>query len=151
MSLDLIAYVSFFLTMALTYAIMCLGLNLQWGQTGLFNVGIAAFVAIGAYISALLTTPDAADRVGGFDLPIAVGWIGGAMVAGFAAWLVGALTIRLRSIILQSPRSALRSPCSSASLTFSRSPVAPSASASYPGRSAVWQEIHSPSASPISR
>jgi branched-chain amino acid transport system permease protein len=97
MSLDLIAYAAFFLTMALTYAIMCLGLNVQWGQTGLFNVGIAAFVAIGAYVSALLTTPDAAGRVGGFDLPIAVGWIGGALVAGLAAWLVGALTIRLRS------------------------------------------------------
>lgn len=97
MSLDLIAYAAFFLTMALTYAIMCLGLNVQWGQTGLFNVGIAAFVAIGAYVSALLTTPDASDRVGGFDLPIAVGWMGGALMAGLAAWLVGALTIRLRS------------------------------------------------------
>ncbi len=97
MSLDLIAYGAFFLTMALTFAIMCLGLNIQWGQTGLFNVGIAAFVAIGAYVSALLTTPDAADRLGGFGLPIAVGWLGAAFAAGLAAWLVGALTIRLRS------------------------------------------------------
>jgi branched-chain amino acid transport system permease protein len=97
MSLDLVAYGAFFLTMALTYAIMCLGLNVQWGQTGLFNVGIAAFVAIGAYVSALLTTPEAAERFGGFGLPIAVGWLGGAFVAGIAAWLVGALTIRLRS------------------------------------------------------
>jgi branched-chain amino acid transport system permease protein len=97
MSLDLIAYVAFFLTMALTYAIMCLGLNVQWGQTGLFNVGIAAFVAIGAYVSALLTTPDTPGRFGGFDMPIAIGWLGGALFAGLAAWLVGALTIRLRS------------------------------------------------------
>jgi len=97
MSLELIAYVAFFLTMALTYAIMCLGLNVQWGQTGLFNVGIAAFVAIGAYVSALLTTPDAPGRFGGFDMPIAIGWLGGALFAGLAAWLVGALTIRLRS------------------------------------------------------
>ena len=36
---------------------ICLGLNLQWGQTGLFNVGVAGFVGIGAYASALLTTP----------------------------------------------------------------------------------------------
>lgn len=97
MSLDLISYGAFFLSMALTYAVMCLGLNIQWGQTGLFNVGIAAFVAIGAYVSAILTTPDAPDRLGGFDLPIAVGWLGGAGAAGLAAWLVGALTIRLRS------------------------------------------------------
>ena len=63
MSVELIGYGAFFLTMALTYAIMCLGLNVQWGQTGLFNVGVAGFVAIGAYVSALLTTPDAADRL----------------------------------------------------------------------------------------
>jgi branched-chain amino acid transport system permease protein len=97
MSVDLIAYGAFFLTMALTYAIMCLGLNVQWGQTGMFNVGVAAFVAIGAYASALLTTPDAADRIGGFGLPIAAGWLGAALAAGLVAWLVGALTIRLRS------------------------------------------------------
>jgi branched-chain amino acid transport system permease protein len=97
MSVDLIAYGAFFLTMALTYAVMCLGLNVQWGQTGMFNVGVAAFVAIGAYASALLTTPDAAERIGGFGLPIAVGWAGAALAAGLVAWLVGALTIRLRS------------------------------------------------------
>lgn len=97
MSIDLIAYAAFFLSMALTYAIMCLGLNVQWGQTGMFNVGVAAFVAIGAYASALLTTPDTAERIGGFGLPIAVGWAGAAVAAGLVAWLVGALTIRLRS------------------------------------------------------
>ena len=55
MTLDLLAYGAFFLTMALTYSIMCLGLNVQWGQTGLFNVGVAGFVGIGAYTSAYLT------------------------------------------------------------------------------------------------
>ena len=75
MILDLIGYGAFFLTTALTYGLICLGLNLQWGQTGLFNVGIAGFVAIGAYTSALLTSPDTAGRFGGFDLPIIVGWL----------------------------------------------------------------------------
>jgi branched-chain amino acid transport system permease protein len=97
MSIDLIAYGAFFLTMAFTYAIICLGLNVQWGMTGLFNVGIAAFVAVGAYTSAILTTPDAAERFGGFGMPIAVGWLGAAIVAGALSWAVGALTIRLRS------------------------------------------------------
>ena len=97
MSVELIGYGCFFLTMALTYAIMCLGLNVQWGQTGLFNVGIAGFVAIGAYVSALLTTPETANRFGGFDLPILVGWLGGALVAALLAFLIGALTIRLRA------------------------------------------------------
>jgi branched-chain amino acid transport system permease protein len=97
MILDLVGYGAFFMTMALTYAIVCLGLNVQWGQTGLFNVGVAGFVAVGAYVSALLTTPDAPGRLGGFALPIAVGWIGAAAASGLFSFLVGALTIRLRA------------------------------------------------------
>ena len=62
--IELLSYGAFFLTVALTYAIICLGLNVQWGQTGLFNVGVAGFVAIGAYASALLTTPDDPARFG---------------------------------------------------------------------------------------
>jgi branched-chain amino acid transport system permease protein len=97
MSVELIGYAAFFLTMALTFAIICLGLNLQWGQTGLFNVGVAGFVAIGAYVSALLTTPDDPNRFGGFGLPIPAGWLGGAVAAGIVSFLIGALTIRLRA------------------------------------------------------
>lgn len=95
--IELLSYGAFFLTVALSYAIICLGLNVQWGQTGLFNVGIAGFVAIGAYASAILTTPDDPVRLGGFGLPIFVGWIGGAAAAAIASLLVGLLTIRLRS------------------------------------------------------
>ena len=95
--IELVSYGAFFLTLALTYAIMCLGLNVQWGQTGLFNVGVAGFVGIGAYVSALLTTPDAPDRFGGFDLPIVVGWIAAAIVAALTSAVLGALTLRLRS------------------------------------------------------
>ncbi len=93
----LLSYGAFFMTTALIYAIVCLGLNVQWGQTGLFNVGVAGFVAIGAYVSALLTTPAAPGRFAGFDLPIAIGWLGGAVIAGLLSFLLGALTIRLRA------------------------------------------------------
>jgi ABC-type branched-subunit amino acid transport system permease subunit len=151
MSLDLIAYAAFFLTMALTYAIMCLGLNVQWGQTGLFNVGIAAFVAIGAYVSALLTTPDAVGRVGGSICRL--------QLAGSAArWLralpPGSLARSPSGCdptISPSPLSASRSPCSFACSTCNRSPAVPSASASFRGPSAIWLAIPSPSASPIWR
>ena len=78
----LVGYGAFFLTIALTYAIMCLGLNVQWGQTGLFNVGVAGFVAIGAYVSAILTTPELPGHLGGFELPIVIGWLGGTVAAG---------------------------------------------------------------------
>ena len=95
--LDLLGYAAFFGTTALGYAIITLGLNVQWGQTGLFNVGVAGFVAIGAYASAILTTPPSATHWGGFGLPIAGGWIGAMATAAIASAAVGALTLRLRA------------------------------------------------------
>jgi branched-chain amino acid transport system permease protein len=91
-----LSYGSFFLVFASTYAIIVLGLNLQWGHTGLFNVGVAGFVAVGAYTSAILTTPDAADRIGGFGWPVAAGWLAAMVASGLAGLLVGVLTLRLR-------------------------------------------------------
>jgi len=99
-TLDLVgpvAYASFFLVMALLNGLVCLGLNVQWGQTGLFNVGVAGFVAIGAYVSALLTTPPSEGHLGGFSLPIVVGWIGAVIAGGGVSAAVGALTLRLRA------------------------------------------------------
>jgi branched-chain amino acid transport system permease protein len=95
--MDIVGYGAFFLTTALIFSFITLGLNLQWGLTGLFNVGLAGFVAIGAYSSALLTTPDTAGRFGGFDLPILVGWLGAMIVAGLAAAIIGIATLRLKS------------------------------------------------------
>ena len=95
--LDILGYAAFFLTTALTYGLICLGLNIQWGMTGLFNVGVAGFVAIGSYVSALLTAPAAVGRFGGFELPILIGWCAGAGMAGLCAALVGAVTLRLRA------------------------------------------------------
>ncbi|BDA84387.1 branched-chain amino acid ABC transporter permease [Aureimonas sp. SA4125] len=95
--IDLLGYGAFFLTIALSYAIIAIGLNVQWGQTGLFNVGVAGFVAIGAYVSGLLTTPAVADRLGGFDLPIPVGWIAALAAGALCSLALGWMTIRLRS------------------------------------------------------
>ncbi|MEM8663470.1 MAG: branched-chain amino acid ABC transporter permease [Pseudomonadota bacterium] len=97
MDASLIAYLAFFLTIALTYAIMTLGLNVQWGLTGVFNVGVAGFVLVGAYTSSILTTPPIEGRVGGFDLPMAVGWLAAMLSAAGMSLLVGALTLRLRA------------------------------------------------------
>lgn len=95
--MELLAYGAFFLTTALIFSLITLGLNLQWGLTGLFNVGLAGFVAIGAYTSAILTTPDDPARIGGFDVPIIVGWLAAMVVAGAIAAVVGAATLRLKS------------------------------------------------------
>ncbi len=97
MMLDIAIYLAFFLAIALSYGIICLGLNLQWGQTGLFNVGVAGFVAVGAYVSALLTTPEDVQRLGGWDWPAWSGWLAGACGAAIAALFTGAVALRLRA------------------------------------------------------
>jgi branched-chain amino acid transport system permease protein len=92
----LLSYATFFLVFAAVFAIIVLGLNLQWGFTGLFNVGVAGFVAVGAYTSALLTGPDYPGQVGGLGLPIVIGWLGAMAATGVAALVVGVAALRLR-------------------------------------------------------
>jgi branched-chain amino acid transport system permease protein len=89
-------YLTFFLVFAGIFAVMALGLNLQWGFTGLFNVGVAGFVAVGAYASALITGPPDPGRFGGFGLPVVVGWLGAMAASGAAAFIVGVAALRLR-------------------------------------------------------
>ena len=85
------------LTMGGIYAILALGLNIQWGFSGLFNAGIAGFFAIGAYTTAIFTTVDTGVHLGGFDMPVVIG-LGAAMaLSGIAAFAIGLLCIRLRS------------------------------------------------------
>ena len=91
-----LSYGSFFLVFATVFAVIVLGLNLQWGYTGLFNVGVAGFVAIGAYTSALLTTPPTDGRLGGLGWPVVLGWLAAMLTSGAAGALVGLLTLRLR-------------------------------------------------------
>jgi branched-chain amino acid transport system permease protein len=93
---DLLSYGSFFLVFSTVFAVIVLGLNLQWGYTGLFNVGVAGFVAVGAYTSALLTTPETAGRVGGLGWPVAAGWIAAMAASGLAGLAVGLAALRLR-------------------------------------------------------
>lgn len=90
-------YVISLLTMGGIYAILALGLNIQWGFAGLFNAGIAGFFAIGAYVSAILTTMPSARHLGGYDMPFWVGYLAAMLVAGVLAWAVGRICLRLRS------------------------------------------------------
>jgi branched-chain amino acid transport system permease protein len=155
------------LNLCLISAIMSLGVNIQWGYAGLFNVGIMGFAAlggltavlvsmppiseawaaggmgVGAALLALLATitaivlvrryvPDylrfwatlitvivgfilirslldpAVDRIeavnpahtgylGGLGLPILFSWVLGGFVAAGAAWLIGKISLGLRS------------------------------------------------------
>lgn len=153
---------------ATCYAVIALGLSLQWGTAGLFNVGVMGFIAAGAFTSVLITYPvnDAfwagdgpallgftalkaaigilaiwaarrtrrfgfpawlanlltlvalavtflvvsadldiaasviekeAEWVGGFGLPVFLGWAAAGLVAGVIAWFVGKICLGLRS------------------------------------------------------
>ena len=91
------AYLVSFFTFIGIYAILALGLNMQWGFTGQFNIGVAGFFAVGAYTSAILTVPESPWHVGGFGHPFLVG-IGGAVIASALLGLfIGWLTARLRT------------------------------------------------------
>ena len=79
------------------FAVLALGLNVQWGFTGLFNAGIAGFFAIGAYTSAILTTDPTPARLGGFALPVPLGWLAAMVAAGAVAWGIGRICLKLRS------------------------------------------------------
>lgn len=92
-----------FVATAGIFAILALGLNVQWGYTGLFNIGVAGFFAIGAYTSALVTSPlpdevraQYVKQAIGFDQPLIVGLIAAGIVSGVIAVFVGIPTLRLR-------------------------------------------------------
>lgn len=91
-----ISYIVFFLILASIYAIMALGLNLQWGYTGLFNIGIVGFFAVGAYTFSILATPDQAGHLGGYNWPFLLALLGAMVMSGIVALIVGIPTLRLR-------------------------------------------------------
>ncbi len=149
-------------------AIVALGLTIQWGYAGLFNVGTMGFIAIAAYTTVLVSFPvngafwtsngpallgktalylavgglftyamsqthrlglpkklrtllaliagaatyiavsgalgqaaahieGEAGFIGGFGLPVWIGWLGGGIVAGALGWLMGRITLGLRA------------------------------------------------------
>jgi branched-chain amino acid transport system permease protein len=100
-------------TMAI-FSVICIGLNIQWGYTGIFNFGVAAFFMIGAYTAAIVTKAPAdgefATYIGGFGtalsavplpaagewLPFLVAVIAAAALAALLALLLGWPTVRLR-------------------------------------------------------
>ena len=81
------------------YALLVLALNLQWGYTGLFNIGVAGFMAVGAYTTAILTAPvDAgAGSVPGFGLPLWVGLLGGMVMAAVVGAVAALPALRLKA------------------------------------------------------
>ncbi|KQQ91390.1 branched-chain amino acid ABC transporter permease [Aureimonas sp. Leaf324] len=162
------AYATRMLVEAAAYAIIAIGLNIQWGYAGLFNVGIMGFIVAGAFASVLMTFPvneafwassgapmlgeallwlvgsvvvvgliaqarrlglpqglvtaltviasavafmlvtakfdpattaieAEAGFIGGFGLPVGVGWLAAGVVAGAIAFVIGKICLGLRA------------------------------------------------------
>ncbi|MEW6088773.1 MAG: branched-chain amino acid ABC transporter permease [bacterium] len=92
----ILSYLISFSIKAGIFAILTLGLNLQWGFTGLFNVGIAGFFAVGAYTTAFLTKGPSPEHLGGLGLPVIIGLLGSALFSGIIAFLIGLPVLKLR-------------------------------------------------------
>ncbi|SFI77833.1 branched-chain amino acid ABC transporter permease [Celeribacter neptunius] len=76
------------LNMGLISAIMALGVNLQWGYAGLFNVGVMGFTALGGLAVVLTSMPPvpAAWAAGGLRMGLALILGSGAIIAAVLAW-----------------------------------------------------------------
>lgn len=96
------------------FAIITVGLNIQWGYTGIFNFGILAFFMLGAYVTAIITKnppdDDFSNYIGGYGdrlafipwldskewFPALVALVASAVAAGLLAFILGFTTLRLR-------------------------------------------------------
>jgi len=76
-------------TFAGIYALLAMGLNVSWGMTGLVNLGMAGFFALGAYASAILTVRTGAWIPLGFGLAAIVAALAGAALMGITRKLRG--------------------------------------------------------------
>ena len=88
------------------YALIAVSMNLLNGFTGLFSLGQAGFMLVGAYTYAVLTIPMNKRMAvyqyydGGiinFTLPAIAGIIAAGLLAAFLAWLIGMPVLRLKS------------------------------------------------------
>lgn len=90
------------------YAVVAVAMNLLTGFTGLFSLGQAGFMALGAYVTAILTIPvevrqnvyyvnGIAPWLENVHLPMIPALIVGGLVAAGAAALIGIPILRLKS------------------------------------------------------
>jgi len=95
------------LNLCAIYVILALSLNLLNGFTGLFSLGHSGFMAVGAYVCALLTMPPELKEMNYFlvpivpflknlTLPFIPALLLGGLAAAFVGFLIGAPVLRLK-------------------------------------------------------
>ena len=96
------------LQLSAIYMLLAVSLNLLNGFTGLFSLGQAGFMTIGAYVYAILTIPvksragvyylyGVADGLKNLELPVVAALIIAGLAAALLAALIGAPVLRLKS------------------------------------------------------
>jgi neutral amino acid transport system permease protein len=83
----MIEYIATLLINAAIFALFSLGLNLQWGFTGLVNFGHVAFMTIGAYTTVLLSLN---------GVPWGLAFLIAAAIAGLLGVAIGSTALKLR-------------------------------------------------------
>ncbi|MBD2451279.1 branched-chain amino acid ABC transporter permease [Nostoc sp. FACHB-152] len=83
----MVDYLIFLAISTAIFALFGLGLNLQWGFTGLINFGHIAFMTLGAYTTVLLSLK---------GVPLVISAIIGMVVAALLGLVIGFATLRLR-------------------------------------------------------
>ncbi|MBQ8091276.1 MAG: branched-chain amino acid ABC transporter permease, partial [Pyramidobacter sp.] len=88
------------------YELVAVSMNLLNGFTGIFSLGQAGFMLVGAYTYAVLTIPEAAragvyQYFGGgivrFAVPVPLALAAAGLAAALFAWLIGLPVLRLKS------------------------------------------------------
>ncbi|MDE2368293.1 MAG: ABC transporter ATP-binding protein [Burkholderiales bacterium] len=92
------------MALSLLYVLLALGLNIVVGYAGLLDLGYVAFYAVGAYMYALLASPQLTDNIAwikaafpnGLHTPIWIIVPLAACAAGLAGVILGTPTLKLR-------------------------------------------------------
>ncbi len=87
--------------MGLVSAIMALGVNMQWGYAGLFNVGVMGFVALGGLATVLVSVEPVPEAWSAGGLQVILGLVLGALTIVGAILLWNAMPKgRLRGLVM---------------------------------------------------
>ena len=101
------SYIRRVLNLCAIYAILALSMNLINGFTGLFSLGHAGFMALGAYMVGMFTVPvemrpsiyflePMHPAIAGIEMSFIEALLAGGLLAAFVAFLIGAPVLRLK-------------------------------------------------------
>jgi len=101
------SYIRRVLNLCAIYTILAVSMNLINGFTGLFSLGHAGFMALGAYMVGIFTVPvenrpliyflePMHPAIANIELPFVVAVLLGGFLAAFVAFLIGAPVLRLK-------------------------------------------------------